>query len=103
MLFNDLINLRHQPDGFRQGDDDAVVVVDVVGGEGAALAVLEPLIADLVAADVEVPDVFRDAAKAVLLRFVEPNGVIGPTDFLDHGRGGAGVGGEVLIEFGGFH
>jgi len=34
------------------------------------------------------------------LRFVEPNRLTGPTDFLDDRRGGAGVAGEVLIEFG---
>jgi hypothetical protein len=40
-----------------------VVVGEVVGGERATLAILEPLLADLVAADVEVPHVFGHAAK----------------------------------------
>jgi hypothetical protein len=77
-LFNHVINLSHQPNRFRQRDDDAVVMVQIVGIEYAALAVFEPLMADLIAADVEVPDVFRDADKAALLCFIQPNGVIRP-------------------------
>ena len=58
------VELGHEGDGFVQGDVDAVVVGDVGGGERAALAVLEPLLADLVAADVEVPHVLGHAAEA---------------------------------------
>src|SRR3990172_12643200 len=58
------VDLGHEADGFVQGHDDAVVVGDVVGGEHAALAVLEPLGADLVAADVEVPHVLGHASEA---------------------------------------
>src|SRR5690606_28522188 len=50
-----LVDLGHQADGFLQGDHDLVVVGNVVVAEGAAFAVLEPFLADLVAADVEVP------------------------------------------------
>ena len=49
----------HQTDGFGKGNDDAVVVGDVVLGEGPAFAVFEPFLADLVAVDVEVFIVVR--------------------------------------------
>ena len=53
LCFDHLVNLAHQADRLIQGDDDLLVVLDVFVGHGAALAVLEPLLADLVAADVE--------------------------------------------------
>ena len=56
MLLNDLVDLLHQADRLVQGNDDFLVVGNVIGRERAAFAVLEPLLADLVAADVEVPD-----------------------------------------------
>jgi hypothetical protein len=51
---DDLVDLLHQADGLSQSDDDLLVVGEVVLGERATLAVFEPLLADLVAADVEV-------------------------------------------------
>ena len=48
---NHIVDLGHEADGFGQGDDDFVVVDDVVRGEGPPFAVLEPFLADLVAAD----------------------------------------------------
>lgn len=70
-----LVDFAHEADGFVEGDDDAVVVADVFVGEDAAgagvlaalaLAVAEPLLADLVAADVKVPDGFGHAVEADL-------------------------------------
>ena len=61
MLIDRFIDLPHDADRLVQGDDDAPVVIDVLGREepaGLALfgaAVLEPLLAHLVAADTEVP------------------------------------------------
>ena len=43
-----------------QGDDDALVVADVLTREHPALAVFEPLVADLVTADLDVPDRLGD-------------------------------------------
>jgi hypothetical protein len=63
---NDVVDLPHQADGVSQGDDDLLVMGNVVVGEYAALAILEPLLVDLVPADVEVPDGFRHT--------VEPDG-----------------------------
>ena len=62
--FNNVVNLLHNADGLVQGDHDLLVVGDVVLRERAALPVLQPLVADLVAADVEVPDLLGDAAEA---------------------------------------
>ena len=63
MGLDHLVDLAHEADGFVEGDHDAVVVGDVLVGQlaagvgvlatGDALAVFEPLVADLVATDVE--------------------------------------------------
>lgn len=74
MLINHLVDLGHQSDSFAEGDDDALVVGDVVLRQGAAFAIFEPLFANLVAANVEVPDVFRHSFKA--LGRVDLDGVI---------------------------
>ena len=55
------VDFAHEADGFGDGDDDFLVVVNVVGGEEAAFAILEPLFSDLVAADMEVPNFRRHA------------------------------------------
>ena len=85
MPLDGLVDLLHQANGLGEGDDDLLVVDDVVLGERAALAVLEPLLADLVATDVEVPHVLAHAPQAEGLGLVEPDGVLGPGDFLDLG------------------
>ena len=59
------VDLFHQLHGAAEGDDDALVVGQVVVGELAAAAVLEPFVEDLVAADVEGPDVGRDAVEVL--------------------------------------
>jgi hypothetical protein len=53
---NDFVDFAHQADGFGEGDDDLLVVVNVVGREFAAFAILEPFFADLIAADMKFPD-----------------------------------------------
>ena len=111
MDFNDLVDLGHDADGLVQGDDDLLVVGDVLVRERAALPVLEPLVADLVAADVEVPDLLGHALEPDLPGFggavafasvglagVEPNGAVRPADAADFGVPGAGVGGDELDE-----
>lgn len=72
MLLDHGVNLPHQPDGFGEGDNEFLVVGDVVFREGAAFAVFEPFLADLVAADVEVPHVLAHALEAGGLRLVHP-------------------------------
>ena len=46
---------------------------NVIIGEGAAFAVFEPFFADLVAADVEVPDLRRDAFKVLVFIDIDPS------------------------------
>ena len=94
--FDDFVDFAHQADGFGEGDDDLVVVRDVLVAQGAAgialfrAAVLEPLLADLVASDMEVPDLLRDGTEAAGARLgllsaalsVDPNraAVVGGVD-----------------------
>jgi len=68
--FNRRVNLGHEADGCGEGGDGAAVVREVVEGERARFAILEPLARDLIAADVEVPDFGCDARK--ILRAVDP-------------------------------
>ena len=60
VVVDGFVDLGHEADGFGQGDDDFVVVGDVVRGEDPPFAVLEPFLADLVAADVKVPYLLGD-------------------------------------------
>ena len=46
-----------------KGNDDLLVVLEVVVGQFPGLAVFQPLLADLVAADVEVPNLPWDATE----------------------------------------
>lgn len=101
---DDAVDFGHEADGFVKGHDDAVVMDEIVGAERPSSAVLEPLLADLVAADMEVPYLLRHAAKTdrageigvgrALLRFdgVNPDGVVGPAHLLNHGFRRAGEG-----------
>ena len=104
MSFDDPVDLGHDADGLTEGDDDLLVVGDVLVREPAALPVLEPLVADLVAADLEVPDLLGHALEAdgaglrravtlagVGLAGVEPDGAVRPADAADFGVPGAGV------------
>ncbi len=78
VLLDDLVNLLHQADRLGEGDDNFLVMSDVVLRESAALAVLEPLLADLVAADVEIPHLLAHALEAGGLRLVHPHGAARP-------------------------
>ena len=70
-----LVDFGHEADGFIQGDDDFLVVGEVVVGELAAAAVFEPFVADLVAADVEVPDGGWNAFEVLV--FVDVEALVG--------------------------
>jgi len=85
VLFDCGINLCHEADCFRERDDDLLVMGEVVLGEGAAFAVFEPFLADLVAADVGSATPPRARAEAGGLGFVHPHGVARPQDFFDFG------------------
>src|SRR5438132_1516641 len=64
VFFNDLVDLIHDADRLGEGDDNLLVVGDVLLRENATLAVLEPLVTDLVAADVKVPHLLGHTAEA---------------------------------------
>ena len=76
---DDLIDFGHEADGFFEGDDDAVVVGDVFRSEFAVLAIFEPLFADLISADVEVPNIFGHSLEA--LRRIDPDRLDFVADF----------------------
>ena len=65
VVLDGLVYRRHQADGLGEGGDDALVVNLIVVAEGAAPAVFEPLFADLIAADVELPHLRRDAVEVL--------------------------------------
>ena len=64
-LGNGRVNFRHEADGFTQGSNHLAVVLQIVIGQGSATAVLEPLFANLIAADMEIPDFARDAFEVL--------------------------------------
>jgi hypothetical protein len=68
VFFDHRVNLRHQPDGFGESDDDFLVMRPILGGQGPTFAVFQPFLADLVAADVEVPHVLAHALERGLER-----------------------------------
>jgi hypothetical protein len=51
-----VIDILHYAYCLAERDDDALVVLDLRLQELAALAILEPFFADLVATDMEIPD-----------------------------------------------
>ncbi len=69
MLLNRLVNLLHQRNRLGESGDNTLIVFEVIEGERAAFAVLEPFVADLVAADMEIPHLRRHALK--ILCFVD--------------------------------
>ena len=67
MFSNDLINIIHDLDGFAQDGNDVLIMNEVVKTEFASFAVFEPFLTDLIAADVEVPNVVRDISEILLV------------------------------------
>jgi len=55
----------HEADGFGQGDDHFLIVVQVFDGEAAFAAVFDPFFGDLIAADVKLPDLRRNAFEGL--------------------------------------
>ena len=79
---NPLFDLIKNADGFADGNDDLLIVLDVlsaqyVTGSGIltafTLPILEPFLADLVAADVKVPHLLSHSLKATGLVLVQPD------------------------------
>src|SRR2546426_12005656 len=82
-MLDDLINLLHRSNGFGKGEDDFLVVGAVVGGELPTFAVFEPFLANLVAAEVEVPYVLADPFEATGLCLWQPDRGWPPRNFFD--------------------
>lgn len=61
-----VINFFHDSVGFDKSDDYFLIVLNVLVRERAALAVFEPFLRGLIAADVGVPGYFRHAPKILL-------------------------------------
>ena len=64
MLFDDFIDLLHQADRASDSSDYFLVMSYVVRRQSVALAVLEPLVTDLIATYTKVPYVLRHAVEA---------------------------------------
>lgn len=85
----------HDPIGFEQDLDDALVVDEVGVGELATFAVLEPFLSRLVAADEEVPGEFGHVAE--VLGFVDPDLAVGVSDLFDQAISRHGESGLIII------
>ena len=75
MLFDFLvhhINLRLDFYSFGEGRDDAAVMLDVLRTEEAFLAVFEPFVEDLIAADLIFPNLWFHALKILSLVDIGP-------------------------------
>src|SRR2546425_2964383 len=59
------IDFRHKADGFPKGGYQLPVVLQIVIGQRSATPVFEPLLAYLIAANLEVPDFGRHAFKVL--------------------------------------
>jgi len=68
--FQRQLYLLHDPVRLRRYLDDLLVVADVILGEGAALAVFQPFLRWLIAADGEDPDYVRHGIE--ILSFAVP-------------------------------
>jgi hypothetical protein len=68
------VDCLHYANGFSQGGYDFLIVGQVVIGKRPAFAVFKPLCANLIAADLEIPDLRRYALKILLL--VDPDAAL---------------------------
>lgn len=76
VLFNDSINLGHQADRFAECNKDLLIVVDIFIRERAAATILEPLVADLVTADMKVSDFRRNPFKVSRSVYIDVSVVV---------------------------
>ena len=66
MFGNNLVNVGHGFDRFRQDGNDVLIVGKIIKTEFASFAIFEPFLANLITTDVEVPNVGRDVVKILL-------------------------------------
>ena len=67
MFLNRLINVCHEGDCLCQGSYNALVVPNIIKRYHAAFAIFEPLVADLVAADMKFPYMLWHSIKILCL------------------------------------
>lgn len=75
MFSDDLINIAHDLDGFTQDGNDVLIMNEVVKAEFASFAIFEPFLTNLIAADVEVPNVVGNVGEILLV--VDPDLLLG--------------------------
>src|SRR6266545_5868905 len=106
-LLNHLVYLFHQADRLCDGNDDPLVVSNVIIRQYASFAALQPFLADSVTADMEVPNEYGYSAKAacaarkslaLLGRVgVQPDGVVRPANPSDLGSLRALIGRDEVV------
>lgn len=84
-------------------DDQPLAMRWLVGRQRAPLAVLRPLLADMVTADAKVPDRLRHTAKPGRRRVVQPDNAFDRRNLLEGRFGWPGALGDRLVELRGFH
>src|ERR1051325_704199 len=97
------VNFGHESDCSLEGDDDLLVMPDVVVSEFAGLAIFEPTLAYLIAADVEFPDGLGHAAEILSRINPDPLVIIGVLGLLHFVASFDRKLGNEVIEAGRFH
>jgi hypothetical protein len=67
MFGNDLIDIAHDLDGFTQNRNDVLIMNEVVKAEFASFAIFDSFLTDLIAADVEVPNMVGNVGEILLV------------------------------------
>src|SRR6266487_6182986 len=67
LVLNGLINLIHQKDGLSQRCYNSLIMLDVFVRQNPLLAVFQPFVTNLIAADMEAPHFRRHAFKILSL------------------------------------
>jgi hypothetical protein len=68
MTFNAGVNFSHEADGFGQGHHNPLIMVKVFKGEGPALAVIEPFVAEMITHDSKGPYIGRNTWASLIFR-----------------------------------
>lgn len=79
MFSNNAINIAHDFNCFAQNRNDVLIMNEIVKAEFASFAVFEPFLTNLIAADVEVPNVVGDVGEILLV--VDPDLFLGVVVF----------------------
>ena len=77
MVVNDIINLLHYTNSLDNGDDDLVIVGEVVLREQTAFSAPKPLLADWITANTEIPYSLRHTFETFGFFLINPHSLIG--------------------------